>query len=105
MRQSRILSNYRLEFRRSGLAYKNEASAMRWVRKFLNEFSIDHSSQIRQWQVDYYISELKKQDFSYDELLQAKSSLRFLMDRVLNREELSLQASDHEVPGVFRVTG
>ncbi|MFO7845865.1 MAG: phage integrase N-terminal SAM-like domain-containing protein [Balneolaceae bacterium] len=105
MRQSRMLSNYRTEFRRAGLPYSKEASALRWVRKFLNELSIDHASQIRHWQIDYYISELKKQELSYDELLHAKSSLRFLMDRVLKIEKDSLHHYENENPGVFRVTG
>lgn len=105
MRQSRILSNYRSEFRRAGLPYKNEATALRWVRKFLLEFSIDHSSQLRNWQVDYYIAELKKRDLSYDERLQARSSLRFLMDRVLKIEKDSMHQYENANPGVFRVTG
>lgn len=105
MKKSRILSNYRIEFRRKHASYQTEVSTLRWVRKFLDEFSIDHSSQIRHWQIDYFISELKKRECSYDELLQAKSALRFLMDKVLRRTETVDVPSDEEIPGVFRVTG
>lgn len=103
MKRSRILSTFRTEFRRKGATYQQEVSALRWVRKFLDEFTIDHSSQIRHWQTDFYISELKKREHTYDDLLQAQSALRFMMKRILNRSD-SDDMLDNDVSEVIRIT-
>lgn len=104
MRKSRILSNFRIEYRRDHAPYQKEVSALRWVRKFLDELSIDDSSQIRSWQIEFFLSELKKGDYTFNDLLQAKSALHILMNRVLNRNRSSSTPSDGENPGVFRIT-
>ncbi|WP_340102684.1 hypothetical protein [Rhodohalobacter sp. 8-1] len=103
MKRSLILSTFRTEFRRKGATYQQETSALRWVRKFLDEFTVDHSSQIRHWQTDYFISELKKRDHSYDDLLQAQSALQFLMKRILNRSE-SDEMATNDSSGFIRIT-
>lgn len=87
MNTSRILSTFRVEFRRKGASYSQERTAIRWIQKFLDHFTIDHSSQIRHWQCDFFISELKKEEHPFDDLLQARSALNFLMKRVINRAE------------------
>jgi len=104
MRKSRILSNFRIEYRKNLAAYQKEISALRWIRKFLEELSIDDSSQIREWQIDFFLSELKKGDYSYNDFLQAKSALHILMDRVLSRNRSSELPSDSDAPGVFKIT-
>lgn len=103
MNRSLILSTFRTEFRRKGASYKQERSAIRWIQKFLDQFTIDHCSQIRHWQTEYFISELKKQDHSYDDLLQAQSALRFLMKRILNRTE-SDEIATNDSSGFIRIT-
>jgi hypothetical protein len=103
MNKSKIVSTFRVEFRRKGASYRQERSALRWVQKFLDQFAIDHSSQVRHWQTDYFISELKKQDHSYDDLLQAQSALRFLLKRILNRTE-SDEIATNDSSGIIRIT-
>lgn len=103
MNRSRIISTFRVEFRRKGASYKQERTATRWVQKFLDHFTIDHSSQIHHWQCDFFISELKKENHTFDDLLQARSALRFMMKQVLSRT-----AGDETVAqdfsGVIRIT-
>jgi len=103
MNKSLILSTFRVEFRRNGASYKQERTALRWIQRFLNTFTIDHSSQIRHWQCDFFISELKKENHSFDELLQARSALRFMMKRVLSRTAGDDTAAD-DSSGVIRIT-
>src|SRR6056297_3979004 len=103
MNRSRIISTFRVEFRRKGASYRHERTAIRWVEKFLNRFTIDHSSQIRFWHCDFSISELKKEDHSFDDLLQARTALRFMMKRVLNRTAVDDTAT-HDLSGVIRIT-
>jgi len=103
MNRSRIISTFRVEFRRKGASYRHERTAIRWVEKFLNRFTIDHSSQIRFWHCDFFISELKKEDHTFDDLLQARSALRFMMKRVLSRTAGD-EAAAHESSGVIRIT-
>jgi hypothetical protein len=103
MKRARILSTFRTEFRRKGATYQQEVSALRWIRKFLDEFTIDHSSQIRHWQTDFFMSELKKRDHSYDDLLQARSALHFLMKKILTRTA-SDEMSTPDSSGVIRIT-
>lgn len=104
MKRTRLLSVYRAEFRRKEASYKDEVSSLRWVRKFLDKFSIEHSSQIRQWQVDVFIAELRKKGYAVDDLFQSRSSLRFLMEKILQRPQ-NVEPAEDESPGVFRVTG
>ena len=103
MNKSRILSTFRVEFRRKGASYRQERTALRWIQKFLDTFTIDHSSQIRHWQCDFFISELKKEDYTFDDLLQARSALRFMMKRVLSRTAVDDTAT-HDSSGVIRIT-
>jgi len=103
MNKSRILSTFRVEFRRKGASYRQERTATRWIQKFLDHFTIDHSSQIRHWQCDYFISELKKEDHTFDDLLQARSALRFMMKRVLSRTAGD-ETAIHDSSGVIRIT-
>lgn len=105
MIKSRILSSFRIEYRRNKASYQTEVSALRWVRKFLDEFSISHSSQIRLWQIEYFLTQLQSAGCNYDDQLQAKSALLFLMDRVLNRCSKKILHSDEDSPGVFKITG
>lgn len=106
MKKSLILSTYRTEFRRKNASYRTEVKTLRWVRLFLDELSIIHSSQIRRWQVDYFLSEQKRKGSSYDELLQAKSALHFLF-KVLIRSGFDETAEKDQLqsePGSFRIT-
>ncbi len=104
MKKSRILSNFRIEYRKNRAPYQKEISALRWIRRFLEELSIDDSSQIREWQIEFFLSELKKGKDSYNDFLQAKSALHILMDRVLSRNSSSEIPSDSDTPGVFKIT-
>lgn len=103
MNRSLILSSFRTEFRRKGASYKQERTAIRWIQKFLDQFSIDHSSQIRHWHSDVFVAELKKGDHAYDDLLQAQSALRFLMKRILHRSE-SDEMATNDTSGFIRIT-
>jgi hypothetical protein len=110
MKRSLILSNTRVELRRKHAGYPTEKTILKWVEDFLNELSIVHSSQIRPWQKEYFISMLKSSGtLSRDEILQARSALLFLFDKVLRKNTgLSLNQSHEEAetePGVFRITG
>lgn len=106
MNRSLILSNFRAEFRRKNASYKKEAATLRWIRRFLDELSISHSSQIRLWHFDYFISDLKDRDVSFDELLLARSSLRFLFEKVLDHKinANTQQGQFDRAPGSFRIT-
>lgn len=111
MKRSLILSNLRIELRRKQAGYKTEKNIQRWVSAFLDQMAIDHSSQIRVWQRDLFLSDLKNNgETSYEELLQAKSALLFLYERVLKRNYgfTSTASSRNEpdnCPGSFRFTG
>jgi site-specific recombinase XerC len=85
MKKSLILSNFRIEFRRNNASYKEEKNALRWIQQFMNEFAFIHSSQMRSWHLDFFISNLKKEGATYDELLQARSALRFLYQKILRQ--------------------
>ncbi|MEX2346688.1 MAG: phage integrase N-terminal SAM-like domain-containing protein [Balneolaceae bacterium] len=110
MKRSLILSSLRIELRRKQAGYPTEKNTIRWVRTFLDQMSIVHSSQIRNWQRDLFLSELKNMDeASYEEQLQAKSSLLFLYDRVLKQTPGFASAATTDEPesspGSFRITG
>jgi hypothetical protein len=107
MNRSLILSNLRIEIRRKQAGYSTERTTLDWARKFLDEMSIAHSSQIRDWQKELFLNRLQNStDFSYEELLQAKSSLLFLFEKVLKPSNGFVQNSDEREaePGVFRIT-
>jgi len=104
MNRSQILSNYRTEFRRNSATYRSEVTALRWVNRFLEHFSVEDSSQIRQWQVEFFISELGSEASTFEELLQARSALRFLIINVLHRSAQSNSDYQEDTPGVFKFT-
>lgn len=85
MNRSHILSNFRTEFRRKGYSYKQEVTSLNWIRRFLKEFDIEHDSQIQQWQADLFLSNLNRRNISFDDQLQAKSSITFLFRFILRR--------------------
>ncbi len=107
MKRSLILSRLRIEIRRKGAGYPTEKNILRWVNKFFDDMSIAHSSQIREWQKELFLSKLQNSEHAnYEEMLQAKSSLLFLFNRVLNQSNGFVQKSDEydTEPGVFRIT-
>ena len=85
MNRSQMLSNTRVEIRRKDSGYRTEITLKQWIKKFLEEFSIYHSRQLTEWQIDYFISTLKRENrYSVDEILQAKSAILFLFEKVAN---------------------
>lgn len=106
MKRSLILSNLRIELRRKETGYSTEKNTIRWVTTFLDQMSIVHSSQIRTWQKDLFLSQLKnREDLSYEVHLQAKSSLLFLFERVLKHYPGFTGESGDNEPQSFRITG
>lgn len=86
MRRELILSNLRIELRRKKATYLSEKKAVDLISEFLERMSIVHSAQIRNWQKDFYLSEIERSDAkSKDDLLQAKSALTFLYNIVLKK--------------------
>lgn len=108
MKRSLILSNLRIELRKKNADYNTEKVAQKWVKEFLDDLSIVHSSQIRNWQRDLFLTRIQTANSSKEEILQAKSALLFLYERVLKkspgiRDHSSFE--DHESePGVFKIT-
>ena len=108
MNRSLMLSRLRIEIRRKESGYPTERTMIRNVRKFLEGMSLTHASQIREWHKDLYISRLKtKEEISDEELLQTKSSLLFLFEKVLKPSNSFVQSDENSEPepGVFRITG
>lgn len=108
MNRSLILSRLRIEIRRKESGYPTERTMVRIVQNFLESMSLSHSSQIREWHKDLYLSKLKSdRDTSEEELLQTKSSLLFLFERVLKPSNTFVQTDENSEPepGVFRITG
>lgn len=108
MNRSLILSKLRIEVRRKNSGYPTERTMIRNAKKFLEGMSLTHASQIREWHRDLYISRLKNEEqLSDEELLQTKSSLLFLFDRVLKPSNSFVQTDENSErdPGVFRITG
>jgi len=104
MKKSLMLSNLRIELRRKQSSFSTERVMLNWVKKFFEEMSIVHSSQIRDWQKEMFLTNLhKNNEVSFEDLLQAKSSILFLFEKVLKQTELSKNVSEEE-PGVFRIT-
>ncbi|PWN07133.1 phage integrase N-terminal SAM-like domain-containing protein [Rhodohalobacter mucosus] len=84
MNRSQILSTLRVELRRKGAEYRTEIAIRQWVKKFLKELSITHSRQLMDWQADYFIANLKKDEqYPAAEILQAKSALSFLFEKII----------------------
>lgn len=107
MNRSLILSNLRIELRRKQAKFLAEKNSVNWIKAFFDEMSIAHSSQIRSWQKELFISRLRNNsDISREELLQAESALTFLYDRVLKQSNGFVKSTDDEAiePGVFRIT-
>lgn len=110
MRKELILSNLRIELRRKQASYLSEKRAISVVEDFLESMSIVHSSQIRNWQKDFFLSNIERnRDKTKEDLLQARSALAFLYSVVLNKGRgidfstyLDRDESGHEV---FRITG
>lgn len=108
MNRSLILSRLRIEVRRKDSGYPKERTMIRIAKNFLENMSLSHSSQIREWHKDLYLSRLKNnKNTSDEELLQTKSSLLFLFERVLKPSNSFVQADEHSErePGIFRITG
>lgn len=107
MNRALILSKLRIEVRRKEAGYPTERTMIRVARNFMDRMSLTHASQIREWHKDLFISQLKNdENISDEELLQTKSSLLFLYERVLKPSNSFLQPDDEErEPGVFRITG
>lgn len=108
MNRALILSKLRIEIRRKEAGYPTERTMIRVARNFLDGMSLTHSSQIREWHKDLFISRLKNDEHvSNEELLQTKSSLMFLFERVLKPSNSFIQPDEEadRDPGVFRITG
>ena len=109
MRRELILSNLRIELRRKQASYLSEKRAMSLVSDFLNKMSIVHSSQIRAWQKEFFLSELERNiDSSKEDLLQAKSALTFLYNIVLKKGrgvDISGYDENDADPGILKITG
>lgn len=108
MNRSLILSKLRIEIRRKESGYPTERTMIRNVQKFLESMSLSHSSQIRGWHRDLFLSRMRSDpDRSEEELLQMKSSLLFLFEKVLKPSHSFVQTEEgsDKDPGVFRITG
>lgn len=108
MNRSLILSRLRIEVRRKQAGYPTERTMIRVVRNFMDRMSLTHASQIREWHKDLFLSQLKNdENISDEEILQTKSSLLFLFERVLKPSNTFVQPDEEgeREPGVFRITG
>jgi len=110
VRRELILSNLRIELRRKQASYLSEKRAVSLVNDFLENMSIVHSSQIRTWQKEFFLSEMERNsDKTKDDFLQAKSALTFLFNIVLKKGRgINVTGHDDENdgdPGVFKITG
>lgn len=101
-----IISRTRVEVRRKKGELQKERIVIGWVQKFFDDMSIDHSSQIRIWQKEAFLSKLKNSPgYSREEVLQASSALLFLYSTILGMSEVSSRLSDVDSePGVFKIT-
>lgn len=106
MNRSLIISKTRVEVRRKMAGLQKERSVIRWIERFFDEMSIDHSSQIRLWQRQAFISALQSDpNLSREDILQARSSILFMYQHILDRHVSLFESgeSDSE-PGVFKIT-
>jgi hypothetical protein len=106
MNRSLIISRTRVEVRRKKGGLPKERVIISWLQKFFDDMSIDHSSQIRIWQKEAFLSKLKSSPgYSREEFLQASSALLFLYSTILGMNEVSSLLSDVDSePGVFKIT-
>jgi len=106
MNRSLIISRTRVEIRRKLTGLQKERAVIGWIQKFFDDMSIDHSSQIRLWQQQAFLSNLKSNpDVSREEVLQARSALLFMYSTILGKNGSPLQSSDIDSePGVFKIT-
>ncbi|WP_234572555.1 phage integrase N-terminal SAM-like domain-containing protein [Rhodohalobacter sp. 614A] len=108
MNRALILSKLRIEIRRKEAGYPTERTMIRVARHFMDRMSLTHASQIREWHKDLFLSQLKNdENISDEELLQTKSSLLFLFEKVLKPSSSFIQPNEEaeREPGVFRITG
>src|SRR6056297_806669 len=101
-----IISKTRVEVRRKKGGLQKERTVIGWLQKFFDDMSIDHSSQIRLWQKEAFISNLKNNpDCSREEVLQARSALLFMYSTILGMNGVISRSADLDSePGVFKIT-
>lgn len=106
MNKSLIISKTRVEIRKKMAGLQKERTVIGWIQTFFDDMSIDHSSQIRLWQQEAFISRLQNNsDLSREEILQARSALLFMYNNVLGKSGSSFQNSNLDSePGVFKFT-
>jgi hypothetical protein len=106
MDTSLIISKTRVEIRRKMAGLQKERTVIDWIQKFFDEMSINHSSQIRLWQQEAFMSKLQNDsDISREEILQARSSLLFMYNNILGMNGSLFQSSELDSePGVFKIT-
>lgn len=106
MDTSLIISKTRVEIRRKMAGLQKERTVIAWIKRFFDEMSINHSSQIRLWQQEAFIVNLqKKPEFSKEEILQARSALLFMYKNILGNNGSLIQTDDLDsAPGVFKIT-
>lgn len=101
-----ILSRLRIQIRLNNAGYDTEKNMLRWIKLFFEEMSIVDSSQIQLWHKDAYLSRLKNRDnISYDEMLQAQSSLLFLYKHILKIDVKQATNENDSEAMVLRITG
>jgi hypothetical protein len=106
MDTSLIISKTRVEIRRKRAGLQRERDVVGWIERFFTEMSINHSSQIRPWQQEAFLSRLKNEPgFTREDHLQARSALLFMNRAVLSRSRSAFEATELDTePGVFRIT-
>lgn len=108
MNRDLILSKLRVEVRRKESGYPTERTMIRIAKKFMEQMTLTHASQIREWHKDLFLSQLKNdKSISDEEFLQSKSSLMFLFEKVLKPSNSFIRTDEdaEREPGVFRITG
>lgn len=108
MNQALILSKLRIEIRRKQAGYPTERTMIRVAKQFMERMSLSHASQIREWHKDLFLAQLKTDtNISDEELLQTKSALLFLFERVLKPSGTFVHSEEEaeKGAGVFRITG
>lgn len=107
MNQNLMISRVRTELRRKNASFSTERTTVRWIKTFFESMSLTHSSQIEQWQMEAFLSTVAdRRSLNRDEILKARSSLRFLYNRVLKRSGSFVKPYDErsENGGVIRIT-
>lgn len=106
MDRSMIISKTRVEIRKKMAGLQKERSIIRWLQKFFDDMSIEHSSQIRLWQQQAFLSKLKSETgITREDLLHARSALLFLNLTIFGKgiTDLDTPELDSE-PGIFKIT-